>query len=157
MGTSQPHERSRQNGAFMRIAKTTDTGSVGDVYALADELLADAEQFQRATAAVPGELFIAFRSLPREYGRRSTVRYVSADDVLYLDVAVAEEDIAELTFDEQRDLLRSELRALVQRGVRSRTAGWSRAQRHTINSAFEALLSGTDAAPGDGVLADTPT
>ncbi|UTX54329.1 hypothetical protein [Leucobacter aridicollis] len=128
----------------MRIAKTTDTGAVGDVALLSEELLTAASQFERATEAVAGELFIAFRSLPREYERRSTVRYSSAEGVLFVDLAVAEEDIAGLELSEQREILREGLSELVRRGVRSRTAGWSREEQGIIVAAFDAMLAGAD-------------
>lgn len=131
----------------MRIAKTTDTGSVGDVYLLSEEFMLAAGAFERDTADVRGELFIAFRSLPREYGRRSTVRYSSAEDVLFLDLAVVEENIAALTVDEQRNLLRAELTDLIRRGVRSRTATWSTAQRRQLRDAFDAMLGDSTGSP----------
>lgn len=124
----------------MRIAKTTDTGNVGDLCRLSDELLSAAPLFELATDGVSGELFIVFRSLPGAYQRRSTVRYSTADDVLYLDLAVAEEDIVDLTLDEQRAVLRAGLTDLIDRGLKSRSARWSPAQRSEIRTAFNTML-----------------
>lgn len=125
----------------MKLDRTSDTGSVGNVAELSDELLEIADEFSRLTAAIAGELFVCFRSLPAKHERRSFSRYSSAEDVLYLDLCVTEEEIRSQSIQAQRELLASELRNLATRGLRSRAAPWSTGERAIIGDALNNVLS----------------
>lgn len=119
---------------------TTDTGPVGDLRALADELDDQAATFGLRTSDVPGVLGVCLRSVPHEWERRSTTRFVQRDGALDVDLVVAEERLAGATLDEQREVVGTELRDLLRRGVASRTAPWSAGQRALVIDAADETL-----------------
>ncbi|MFD6056140.1 hypothetical protein [Agromyces sp. NPDC060279] len=134
----------------MEFDTTSDTGWIGDVRQLADELSASSAAFVQATESVSDALFVALRSMPRELAPRSFARFERRDAVLIVDLRVAEEDLVGLTADEQRRLLGPQLLALVSRGAGSRTATWSREERSRIVAEFERMLSRLNWLPADG-------
>lgn len=124
----------------VRLTVTTDTGPVGDLRALADELDDQAAAFHLRTSDVPGVLGVCLRSLPQEWARRSTTRFVQRDGALDVDLVVAEERLAGATLDEQREVIGARLRDLLRRGVASRTAPWEAGQRAMIIDAADEAL-----------------
>lgn len=134
----------------MEFDTTSDTSWIGDVRELAHELSDSSAAFARATEAVSDALFVALRSMPRELSPRSFVRYERRDAVLIVDLRVAEEDLVDLTTDEQRRLLGPQLLELVSRGTNSRTATWSQQERSLIRDEFERMLSRLNWLPAEG-------
>ncbi|WP_434751730.1 hypothetical protein [Paenibacillus amylolyticus] len=98
----------------MILGKTTDTSGLTKVAELSDELQPVFDKAAEKYASCDIELYFVFRCLPDEYGRKSNVRHVKAEKVIYFDMTVSED----------------------------RYKAWSKSkQRYALSHAFYTLLS----------------
>lgn len=124
----------------MDLVVTSDTGPIGDVYALASELQEAGPDFAATTNTVPGTLVICLRCLPANIGRRSFTRYERNEPAMVVDVCVTEEAMTGSSMWQQRETLGESLREWIGKASLSRSAPWSRGQRSDIRHATEQTL-----------------
>ncbi|MGO3885461.1 MAG: hypothetical protein ACTJHU_04110 [Mycetocola sp.] len=125
----------------MRLEVTTDSGRLGHLPALADELAACADAFDRDTSTLDGVLAICLRALPAADLRRPLTRFSRSDNALDVDLSIAEERLDTATLDQQREAVGPELIALLERGCASRTAPWTPEQRAQLRAASRTMLT----------------
>ncbi|KAA8784576.1 hypothetical protein EC604_12040 [Paenibacillus amylolyticus] len=75
----------------MILSKTTDTSGLTKVSELSDELQSVFDKAAEKYASCNIELYFVFRCLPEDYGRKSSVRHVKAEKVIYFDMTVSED------------------------------------------------------------------
>lgn len=97
----------------MILGKSTDTSGLTRVANLADELQSVFDKAESKYQVVDIELFFVFRCLPEEYDRRSTVRHVKKDNVIYFDLVVSEDQFKILSKSKQRYVLSHEFYAFL--------------------------------------------
>ncbi|MGF7125253.1 hypothetical protein [Rhodococcus sp. BE178] len=124
----------------MELVVTSDTGTIGDLYALANELQEAGDAFAVATPAVAGTLVLCLRCLPADVGRRSFTRFERSEPALLVDLCVTEEAVDGLTTAQQREALGELLREWIGKASLSRSAPWSRNQRAELRHGAEQLL-----------------
>lgn len=125
----------------MDLAVTSDTGAVGDVYALADELRQARETFLAATPSTAGTLLVCLRCLPADLGRGSFTRFERGEPTLVVDLCVTEEEMRGLTTAQQREMLGALLQQWLGKAVGSRSASWTRQQRAELQHAAARTLT----------------
>ncbi|GGH59244.1 hypothetical protein GCM10008014_32660 [Paenibacillus silvae] len=89
----------------MILGKTTDTSGLTKVAELSDELQPVFERAAEKYALCDIELYFVFRCLPDEYGRKSSVRHVKAERVIYFDLTVSEDRYKTWSVSKQRHAL----------------------------------------------------
>ncbi|MCK6074102.1 hypothetical protein [Paenibacillus silvae] len=89
----------------MILGKTTDTSGLSKVAELSDELQPVFERAAENYALCDIELYFVFRCLPDEYGRKSSVRHVKAERVIYFDLTVSEDRYKNWSESKQRHAL----------------------------------------------------
>ncbi|UPK46174.1 hypothetical protein [Paenibacillus pabuli] len=89
----------------MILGKTTDTSGLTKVAELSDELQPVFERAAEKYALCDIELYFVFRCLPDEYGRKSSVRHVKAEKVIYFDQTVSEDRYKNWSVSKQRHAL----------------------------------------------------
>jgi len=97
----------------MILGNSTDTSGVTQVANLSDELQSVFEQAESKYQIVDIELFFVFRCLPEEYERKSTVRHVKKENVIYFDLVVSEDRYKALSKSKQRYVLSHEFYAFL--------------------------------------------
>ncbi|MCP1183517.1 hypothetical protein [Paenibacillus sp. 1781tsa1] len=95
----------------MILGKSTDTSGLTQVANLSDELQPVFDKAATKYQVVDIELFFVFRCLPEEYDRKSTVRHVKKDNVIYFDLVVSEDRYKTLSKSKQRYVLSHEFYA----------------------------------------------
>jgi hypothetical protein len=90
------------------LGKTTDTSGLSKVSELSDELQPVFERAAEKYALCDIELYFVFRCLPDEYGRKSSVRHVKAERVIYFDLTVSEDRYRNWSVSKQRHALSHE-------------------------------------------------
>ncbi|WP_427052621.1 hypothetical protein [Paenibacillus sp. TC-CSREp1] len=89
----------------MILGKTTDTSGLTKVAELSDELQPVFERAAEKYALCDIELYFVFRCLPDEYGRKSSVRHVKVERVIYFDLTVSEDRYKNWNVSKQRHAL----------------------------------------------------
>ncbi|SEN23548.1 MULTISPECIES: hypothetical protein [unclassified Paenibacillus] len=89
----------------MILGKTTDTSGLTKVAELSDELQPVFERAADKYALCDIELYFVFRCLPDDYGRKSSVRHVKAEKVIYFDQTVSEDQYKTWSVSKQRHAL----------------------------------------------------
>jgi hypothetical protein len=84
------------------LDKTTDTSGLTQAAELVDELQIVFDKAAEKYASCDIELYFVFRCLPDEYGRKSTVRHVKAEGVIYFDLTVSEDRYKTWSVSKQR-------------------------------------------------------
>ncbi|WP_433609178.1 hypothetical protein [Prescottella agglutinans] len=125
----------------MDLAVTSDTGPVGDVHTLADELRQARETFQAATPSTSGTLLVCLRCLPADLRRRSFTRFERTGPTLLVDLCVTEEAVRGLTTAQQREMLGPLLNDLLDKACGSRSAPWAAQQRTQLRAAAARTLA----------------
>ncbi|WP_339300638.1 hypothetical protein MKY92_10775 [Paenibacillus sp. FSL R5-0623] len=97
----------------MILGRSTDTSGLTQVANLSDELQSVFDQAESKYQIVDIELFFVFRCLPEEYERRSTVRHVKKDNVIYFDLVISEDRYKTLSKSKQRYVLSHEFYAFL--------------------------------------------
>ncbi|OMF67449.1 hypothetical protein MKY66_10845 [Paenibacillus sp. FSL R5-0766] len=97
----------------MIIGKSMDTSGLTHVANLSDELQSVFDQAESKYELVDIELFFVFRCLPEEYERKSTVRHVKKENVIYFDLVVSEDRYKTLSKSKQRYALSHEFYAFL--------------------------------------------
>lgn len=122
------HER-LGNLTRVDLAVTSDTGPIGDVYTLADELRRAREIFQAATPSTSGTLLVCLRCLPADLRHRFFTRFERTEPTLLVDLCVTEEAVRGLTTAQQREMLGPLLNEWLDKAFGSRSAPWTAQQR----------------------------
>ncbi|MDH6282566.1 hypothetical protein [Prescottella agglutinans] len=125
----------------MDLVVTSDTGAVGDVYTLADELRQARETFLAATPSTSGTLLLCLRCLPAHLRRRSFTRFERTEPTLLVDLCVTEEAVRGLTAAQQREMLGVLLQEWLGKAFRSRSAPWTPQQRAELREAAARTLA----------------
>ena len=89
----------------MILDKTTDMSGLTQVADLSDELQPVFDKAAEKYALCDIELYFVFRCLPDEYGRKSNVRHVKAEKVIYFDMTVSEDRYKTWSKSKQRHAL----------------------------------------------------
>ncbi|WP_091017355.1 MULTISPECIES: hypothetical protein [Paenibacillus] len=102
----------------MIFGKSTDTSGLTQVANLSDELQPVFDKVKSKYQVVDIELFFVFRCLPEEYERRSTVRHVKKENVIYFDLVVSEDRYKTLSKSKQRYVLSHEFYAFLSEKIK---------------------------------------
>ncbi|HIY67692.1 MAG TPA: hypothetical protein H9830_15610 [Candidatus Agrococcus pullicola] len=89
----------------MKLGKSTDSSSATHVYEIANRLETTFPYLEQDFRHAELEIFLVFRCLPRALGRKTTRRYAKAENVLYLDMTFAEEELLGLTWSDQESVI----------------------------------------------------
>ncbi|MCF7755251.1 hypothetical protein KQ941_12410 [Paenibacillus xylanexedens] len=98
---------------MMIFGKSTDTSGLTQVANLSDELQSVFDKAETKYQVVDIEVFFVFRCLPEEYDRRSTIRHVKKENVIYFDLVVSEDRYKTLSKSKQRYVLSHEFYAFL--------------------------------------------
>jgi hypothetical protein len=89
----------------MKLGKSSDTSGLSRVYEISNELKKKFELIEKKFENVNLEIFIVFRCLPDNIGRKTFRRFDKKENVLYLDITVSEDKYSKLSEEEQRFFL----------------------------------------------------